>query len=242
MTTEENSQETETEETEDSTSTAAEQETESSVEKETDSTQDGQEQTEEPKETQEQDEIKESKETQEPKETEGQKESAEKTESPEEAGEQEAHESVASVQHPESDQKEDEPQQEKEGVESLSARKEIQKKDRQVYSAVYESKSTPEFLSAGLSGRKVSLSTAPEKENTVIAASAAKEQPTESTEEDETVENTDGAVTENPDTQDAETKNRFGTILKRNNIPPVTLHSRKLKIRTLFFTRDSQGV
>ena len=245
MTTEEDSQETETEETEteeteDSTSTAAEQETESSVEKETDSTQDGQEQTEEPKETQEQDEIKESKETQEPKETEGQKESAEKTESPEEAGEQEAHESAASVQRPELDQKEEEPQQEKEGVESLSARKEIQKKDRHVYSAVYESKSIPEFLSAGSSGRKVSLSTAPEKENTVIAAPAVKEQPTESTEEDETVENTDGAVTENPDTQDAETKKQIRNDSEKKQYTTSYITQQEIKNPdTLFYPGQS---
>ncbi|WP_147747179.1 hypothetical protein [Eisenbergiella tayi] len=125
-------------------------------------------------------------------------------------------------------------------MESLSARKEIQKKDRQVYSAVYESKSTPEFLSAGLSGRKVSLSTAPEKENTVIAASAAKEQPTESTEEDETVENTDGAVTENPDTQDAETKKQIRNDSEKKQYTTSYITQQEIKNPdTLFYPGQS---
>ena len=125
-------------------------------------------------------------------------------------------------------------------MESLSARKEIQKKDRHVYSAVYESKSIPEFLSAGSSGRKVSLSTAPEKENTVIAAPAVKEQPTESTEEDETVENTDGAVTENPDTQDAETKKQIRNDSEKKQYTTSYITQQEIKNPdTLFYPGQS---
>lgn len=86
------------------------------------------------------------------------------------------------------------------------------------------------------------MSTAPEKENTVIAAPAVKEQPTESTEEDETVENTDGAVTENPDTQDAETKKQIRNDSEKKQYTTSYITQQEIKNPDTLFTRDSQDV